>query len=150
MSETNDGVALVHIDEVQGQRQDKQLVELLSRCVSTGIKIYNFPHWEDPAKCLEPFKEHIITIGYRGGKIGKNDYVLFLDGKLRMMEDGIERVAIAGQSTMLCVADLCKILGGNSNPRDLYTAEYLGWEEEVYQRVLKKHISHRILPDMVM
>ena len=142
-------LAIIHFDEIQAQEQGTALRAVLNEAIERKFRVYNFPHWSNPAQILQPYREHMVDIPYRGGDIGEDDYTLFLDGKLRMMNDGVEKVHLGGQSIFMCVKDLAELLEGK--PQGYWpSAERLGWDKELREKVLRKRISAVAVPEILM
>jgi len=147
-----DGIVFVHIDQYQATSQFRDLNIVLYRSLkgNGGIReLYNLPHPETPAFLLQGYAPGITNISYRGGMIGENDFVQFLDTKLTIMQDGLNSVGVCGQSMFICIPDLVGLLRGN--PKGYWPpAEILGWEEELRDKVLSEQLTTYVSPNIIL
>ena len=132
-------IVLNHLSGWQADCQYEELAELLERSIAEGVRIYNLPHWSRPAEVLQQYSEYLINIGYRD-PLAHKFRPQFLDGKLRMMDDGVEMIGVAGQSIKCCIPILTGLLQGNST-EEWPTAVEIGWDESQREIVLGKKIN---------
>jgi len=147
------GLILMHIDDwgiraYGGERFAESLRKLVEGTLAKGHNVYNFLNPEEPSDIFKPYGGQVIEVDYReffGEDKKGNHHVQFFDGKRRVMDDEVELVEIAGWNRHTCIRLMQRLMDGDATELVIDSAEDLGWEEDLYQRVLNAKIPIKVL-----